>query len=64
MVLKFRDLKKATEGTLLAVEEQAVRKRSIKRHIDKGDSLLSITLMREIAFIYRMCENREKHLLI
>ena len=33
--LKKGDVKKATEGTLMAAQEQAIRTRSIKHHIDK-----------------------------
>ena len=48
--LQKGDLKKATEGTLLAAQEQAIRSRSIKHHIDKEN----------ISPLCRMCGEREE----
>ena len=48
--LKKGDLKKATEGTLMAAQEQAIRTRSIKHHIDKEN----------ISPLCRICREREE----
>ena len=48
--LKKGDLKKATEGTLMAAQEQAIRTRSIKHHIDKEN----------ISPLCRICGEREE----
>ena len=48
--LKNGDLKKATEGTLMAAQEQAIRTRSIKHHIDKEN----------ISPLCRICGEREE----
>ena len=48
--LQKSDLKKATEGTLLALQEQAIRIRSVKFHIDEEN----------ISPLCRMCGEREE----
>ena len=48
--LKNGDLKKATEGTLMAAQEQAIRTRSIKHHVDKEN----------ISPLCRICGEREE----
>ena len=48
--LKRGDLKKATEGTLMAAQERAIRTRSIKHHIDRED----------ISPLCRICGEREE----
>ena len=48
--LKKGDLKKATEGTIMAAQEQATRTRSIRHHIDKEN----------ISPLSRSCGEREE----
>jgi len=48
--LRNGDLKKATEGTIMAAQEQAIRTRSIKHHIDKV----------ETSPLCRFCGDREE----